>query len=115
VRRAGRPQAFSPCSLPFSPLKGTPIAAAPDAGSGHLRRPRSPCSPLLWAVRAARVADAVALNARGGIDTILDWKSDIAPSQSTGRTGMQERLPLYGYWTLTAHELWKMGYRRCIP
>jgi ATP-dependent exoDNAse (exonuclease V) beta subunit len=29
------------------------------------------------------VADAVALDAEGGIDTIIDWKSDVDPSQST--------------------------------
>jgi hypothetical protein len=27
--------------------------------------------------------------------------------------GAPEKMPIYGVWTLTASELWKMGYRRC--
>ena len=34
-------------------------------------------------ILVAGVADAVALDAQGGIETIVDWKSDVAPSQST--------------------------------
>jgi hypothetical protein len=31
-----------------------------------------------------------------------------------GRIGDVELLPpIYGFWTLTAHELWKMGYQKC--
>ena len=28
--------------------------------------------------------------------------------------GGAEKLPYHGYWRLTASELWKMGYRRCV-
>jgi ATP-dependent exoDNAse (exonuclease V) beta subunit len=34
-------------------------------------------------ILVAGVADAVALDAQGAIETIVDWKSDVAPSQST--------------------------------
>ena len=34
-------------------------------------------------ILVAGVADAVALDAQGTIETIVDWKSDVAPSQST--------------------------------
>jgi hypothetical protein len=27
--------------------------------------------------------------------------------------GGLEKLPLHGYWTLPASDLWQMGYRRC--
>jgi exodeoxyribonuclease-5 len=37
----------------------------------------------LGEILAAGVADAVGVDAQGAIDTIVDWKSDVAPSQST--------------------------------
>ena len=27
--------------------------------------------------------------------------------------GDAEKMPLHGFWTLTAHELWEMGYQKC--
>jgi ATP-dependent exoDNAse (exonuclease V) beta subunit len=40
-------------------------------------------SAAVGEILVAGVADAVALHAQGAIETIVDWKSDVAPSQST--------------------------------
>jgi hypothetical protein len=42
-------------------------------------RESSPAGEIL----VSGIADAVALDAEGGIETIVDWKSDVAPNQST--------------------------------